>query len=344
LNIVNVDLKSIEFTSDHESGGSNILNDNNSDWTDSGTAYTEPEWVDGGDNNPISHTKNTKLTAKVKIKVEPSGISFDLKGDGPNGYVDFNKAGLTSTGADQEITVTADDNLPDQVDTLTKSIDWSIDVSGTECDAGSSGGHKIYVTYGTPAGSVVTECRVRWCCTTCDGESTEQGIADKIYTALASDPPKFKLKSPNLPSPLWLLMSSVTYQGQCIDLAKLMKLELEMLGASGAIGYVYGSTDTTCFSTSASAYESRTCPGGSHGNEVIRVWSAGGWNNWEAVCKVGATCYAVKLDKGTAIEILRNWLGSNTTSGNYQAWRYWDAGSSSWQVCTTPGPCPAHKP
>jgi hypothetical protein len=98
-----------------------------------------------------------------------------------------------------------------------------------------------------------------------------------------------------------------------------MKLELEMLGASGSIGYVYGSTNATCFSTSASAYESRTCPSGSHGNEVIHVWSAGGWNKWEAVCKVGATCYAVKLDKGTAIEILRNWLGSNTTNGNYQA-------------------------
>ena len=48
--------------------------------------------------------------------------------------------------------------------------------------------------------------------------------------------------------------------------------------------------------------------------ERLFVWSAGGWNKWEAVCKVENTCYTVKLHKSTPIEILRNWLGSNTTS------------------------------
>ena len=138
-----VDLKSIEFTSDHESGGANILKDNNADWTDNGTAYVEPEWMKvPARNNPISHTKNTKLTAKVTVKVEPSGVTFDLIGDGPDGYVDFHENGNTSTGGDQDLTVTADDNLPDQVCTLTKSIDWKITAGATECGAGSSGGHK----------------------------------------------------------------------------------------------------------------------------------------------------------------------------------------------------------
>lgn len=77
-----------------------------------------------------------------------------------------------------------------------------------------------------------------------------------------------------------------------------------------------------------------------HGEERIYVWSAGGWNNWEAVCTVENTHYAVKLYKGAAIDILRYWLGSNTTNGNYQAWLV----VTNLAVCKSPGPFPVPKP
>ena len=73
----------------------------------------------------------------------PAGISFDLIGDGPDDYVDFEKTGQTSTGADQPITVTADANLPDEVSILNKSINWKIKVGSLECAASSSGSRKI---------------------------------------------------------------------------------------------------------------------------------------------------------------------------------------------------------
>jgi len=344
LTVVRAELKSIEFTSDHESGGANLLKDNNSNWTDNGTAYVEPEWGKiPGRTNPISHTMNTKLAAKVTVKVEPSGVTFDLIGDGSDDYVDFHKTGNNSTGSDQEFTVTADANLPDQVCTLTKSIDWKIEVGTNECSAGSSGAHKIYVTYTTPYGSEVTEKRLSWACEACNGGSTPTGIAEKVYTTFASDPPIFSLTNYNVPNPLWRLMEGAPYRGQCIDLANLMLLAIKMIGGSGTIGYVYGSTNADCFSTSSEAFESRTpCANTNHpGTEIILVYSAAGgaWNNWEAVCKVQNTCYGIKLYEGTAIDILRYWLEE---SGNYQAWCYQD--ESGWHVCTDPGPYPVPEP
>jgi hypothetical protein len=121
-----------------------------------------------------------------------------------------------------------------------------------------------------------------------------------------------------------------------------MKLEIDMLGGSASIGYVYPSTNTTCFSTNSTAWTTRICP--IHGQEVLAVWSAGDWNKWEAVCKVNNICYAIKVNQGTPIEILRHWLGSNTIDGNYQAWIYWDNNSAEWKPCLSPGLYPVPKP
>jgi len=166
------------------------------------------------------------------------------------------------------------------------------------------------------------------------------GIAANSWTRSGSL--KFQLKNPNIPSNLWLLMSGDQYQGQCIQLAQLMEYATEIIGVPASTGFVYGSTDTTCYSISSVAQETHSCA--NHGQEILLVWSARGWNNWEAVCNVDGVCYAVKLSSGTAIEILRNWLGANTTSGNYQAWVYYDHDTDSYKSCVVPGPCPVQKP
>ena len=123
-----------------------MLKDNNSGWSDSGTAYSEPEWVkDTSTNNPITHTKNTKITANVVVKVSPSGLNFDLTGSGSN-YVTFENIGNTSSGSDQAISITANGNLPDNIAVLSESITWKIKITGVspvfEQDIGSSGPHK----------------------------------------------------------------------------------------------------------------------------------------------------------------------------------------------------------
>ena len=345
--ITKITIESVTFKSDH-----GLLKDRTADWNDGGSAYSKPEWT-ASNQHPITHTMDKEVKIEVKIKVEPAGAASEtgtLRGEGPGGLV-FEKKNMNFAPGIITETLTSSTKLPKKVQILSFKIKWKI--TGTSVSITPNEiTNKMYVTYGTPHGSMCTQKRIEWLCSKCNGisnltqpsSSGPPGIAEAIYNAFASSPPKFNLISPNVPSNLWLLMSSTSCQGQCIDLAKLMKLAVELLGGTASIGYVYGSTDSNCFSMSDNAFEPRTCPGGSHGGELIRVWSAGGWNNWEAICKVETICYAVKVYKGTPIQILRHWLGPNTTSGNYQGWRYWDTVTSSWKLCTSPGPCPVSKP
>ena len=216
-------------------------------------------------------------------------------GDGPNSYVDFTSGTTTATGSDQTLTITAAANLPGNIAVLSKSIGWDVKITNPDPDltldtGDDSGPHKIYVTAATPSGSVCTEKRLNWSCTEASGKSDPEDIADEIYSALNTPPPYFQLGA-NAPDPLWLLMAGSDYKGECVDLANLMKQALNLLGLSASIGYVYGSSDTNCYSTSPNAHETHTCE--NHGTEKIYVYSAGGWNNWEAVCSAVGTLYAV---------------------------------------------------
>lgn len=132
--------------------------------------------------------------------------------------------------------------------------------------------------------------------------------------------------------------------GECIDLAKLMQNMAKLLGlGNGEIGYIYGTTDNTCYSTSSSAYESRVC--GTHGNEEIAFY-AGGWNNWEAVFKIDGWYYAVKLISAQQpVDIIKNILGTNTPGANNQGnHQSWVAAGRGTMCCTTPGPHPVPSP
>jgi len=446
--VISIKLKSITFNSDH-----NVLTDKTDNWDNGGKKYKEPEWTKDT-NNPITHTKNTNVQITTILDIKPEDFessSYTLKGEGP-AYLTFNKSGTIGGGLNQSITITTDANtgkLPDKVTTLLESISWTINYLNVDKSLGQSGAHKIYVTYSTPGDGECTEKRMSWDCSVCNGKNTLSGIADAIYDDFDTPPPYFQLGS-SAPSPLWLLMTGSQYKGECIDLANLMKLAVELIGGTASIGFVYGSTDTDCFSISDKAFETRICgnilsgedgiadtskqgddiqvipkgkgepntvaisagkngridtipfgndkivgntittgndgicntkstgddiqiikigkgkpntvvitagPDGNlqttksgddkfsgHGEEVIRVYSAGGWNNWEAVCECAGTYYAIQIYKGTPIEILRYWLGDNRVTGNYQAWRYYDKGLKKYQTCTDPGPCPVPKP
>ena len=221
--VLKTELKSIEFTSKNV-----VLKDNNTDYTDSGTDYAAPEWVlDPARNNPISHTKNSSITVKVTVKVQPAGVTFNLDGDGPNKDLDFESTGNSSTGGDQPITMTADSELPNEIATLSKSISWSLTASGVACNSWSSGPHTIYVTYGTPTGSVITEKRVNWACTIATGATSISGAAEKFRDAIAANPGFAVPRVWNLDS--WQFLASGDH-GDCITLAKLARKGLEMVG------------------------------------------------------------------------------------------------------------------
>jgi hypothetical protein len=303
LIVVSVALKSIEFTSDH-----NLLKKNpasGSVWGDSSVAYETPEWIEGSRNNPISHTKNTKIGATVKVKVEPSGINFALIGDGADGYVDFAKTGQTSTGADQDIAVTADASLPDQVCIMNKSINWKIRVGTLECSTSSSGNHKIYITYGTPAGSVVTERRVQEVCTTADSASSVGDCADAVFNGLSGS---FDLDGEVWgTTPIWLLHDPGEIS-QCPGIANFVNKHFQMLGlGAGDIRFCHAKPDGTSEASSSPVSTLRTIvPGAEHPDptthddystsEGLVHWDGStppGANNYEATCLFNSKHYAL---------------------------------------------------
>ncbi len=205
--------------------------------------------------------------------------------------------------------------------------------------------HTLYVTYGAPSPVTdLTPKRIEFVVNAANGATAPVQIADGLYDALEDSPPYFNLTNSH-PPVVWYLMNGSEYTGQCIDLAKLMKQGYDLLGGGGAvIGYVYGSTDSACFSTYDDAFETRTCPGGVHGTEILEVYSAGDWNRWEAVCVISPDhYYAIKVSSARSpLTILRDWLGNNALSGNHQSWLYLDAIGV--HACETPGPNPVPKP
>ena len=225
------------------------------------------------------------------------------------------KTGNTSTGSDQVVTVDANAILVNQVDTLTKSIGWTIKIKLSEQGSynksvGSSGPHKIYVTYGTPSGSVVTEKRVREVCTYADGKSGIGECADAVFSDLSGS---FDLSGPMWgPSPIWLLHDP-SEKSQCPGLAKYVNKHFEMLGiGSGVYRYCHAKPDGTYAASTSAISQSRTLPFAGHPNptthddynadESLVHWDGStppGANNYEATCLFNGYHYALGVGKLT---------------------------------------------
>lgn len=231
-------------------------------------------------------------------KVEPSALGFDLVGDGPDNYVDLTKTDNSSTGSDQVLAITADAALVNQVDTLTKSISWTIKLTDPDPDieesVGSSGAHKMYITYGTPTGSVVTEKRLSWACEKADGATSPSTVADAIHNALGNvDPPEEPDEcDPNTLCDDWRLLAGCPYYGECDEQAELMELGVEILGSSAYMDKVYASSNSgagNCLDL-----ESKT-EGGIKKWLILDFDTGAGynWNAFEGCCVAGGSWYAV---------------------------------------------------
>ncbi len=256
----------------------------------------------------VSHTKNVAITLRVTVSVCPSQIVYDLKGDGGEGYVTFETNGVAASGGDQSHTITANGPLPNQIGILSKSITWTIKVGNASCtDSSSSGPHKIYVTYGTPAGSAVTEIRLSDVCTAADGQSTLGGCASTISTHLGGFryDPYGKL---NGPSPIWLLHEGGTNTSQCPGLALFINRHFQMLGlgVNGVTRYCQAWRDGHYYAFDSGTPCLRLCTPGQNGHpdptthddisssEPLAHRDGSGYlNNYEAACLFNAKYYAV---------------------------------------------------
>lgn len=229
------------------------------------------------------------------------------------------------------------------------SFDWYYDLDDRltpNVQFYPGGDYPVWVTLGTPTGTTVTAKRVKFVCSEAADQDQVTPCADAIYDALAGRRPVFDLGGGN-PINRWFMMDPGGPSGECIALAMLMQDMCRMLGlGDGEIGYIYGTTDNDCYSTSDDAFETRVCPGGVHGDEEIAYYAGGGWNNWEAVFSINAWYYAVKETKSqTPVNIIKTILGANDPGGehkgNHQAWVGAGGGTT---CCEVPGPHPAPLP
>jgi len=293
---IKAELKSVKFTSDH-----GLLTTNKTDWNDCKVRYTKPEWVKNTvTNNPISQTMNTKLAADVEIKIEPSGVAFDLIGTGNTQGFSFSNFCHSSS---QVFPVVAKTNLSDKVCILESGISWKMEVGSLECSLGSSGDHKIYVTYGTPAGSDVTEMRVFDVCTAAKDQLTIASCATNISKHLASC--RYSGDDVDGPVPIWLIHDNRS--SQCPGLAKFINAHFSMLGlGSGKIVYCRVTPDGDYIGSDNDVGLSRPCTDGCFGhletthhddlNVSEFLWMidrSGNANNFEAACLFNGQYFAV---------------------------------------------------
>lgn len=313
ITAVKAKIESIEFTSDHEdSEGNNVLVNNKTSWSDSGSQYTNPEWVagDAPKNYPISHTISTKLEIRITVKVEPSELTFDLKADGDQKYVSFEVENQESTGENQAIAISANDKLPDSIGILRKTVPWRLIIEGQEFSLGSTGEHEIFMTFDTPitqnqatATNVLTYYRIsqilsQSCITgKKDRYDISAGIQKWINTSDRIDDSGITITTLSYAQPFWLLLDGVG-KGQCAQCSVLMSQACRLLGISAAYKHVYARSK---LDANVSGVETRDVNGK---KQVLWMYfdNAGNLSGW---------------NKGEACNVVNEVYFSALTSNNY---------------------------
>lgn len=326
VTVLKAEVKAVVFTSDH-----GVLTSYTTDFAgNGGTIYNPRGWQKSpAANNPVTHTKGTNSTVTVTISVCPAGLAFDLEGTSSLTGLTFHKTGLISTGGDQTVSVTSDGALPAKVDVMDQSVIWKVTVNSKQCDAGTSGPHKVYLLWDTPIGTwTATRKRIDWICTAAKGSTTIDTAEAKLHDELVQYYNLFN----DAQNPWLVLDGGSGYD--CRTLAMCHGLASQLLGIPAMVKYAYPSTDADC-----SAPEPiRLCSGGTHGLEKLGIQASGGWNQYQACCVVNDKWYPAGLASGpftSALAVIRDWLGGIP----YQAWVY--SGST---ACSNPGPNPVPDP
>lgn len=140
----------ITFISDH-----GVLYNGSANFKDTGILCDEPEWASSGINWPITQTMSgttpSVISARVTLEITPSpGRPFQIESVGSSGYLNF--CG-TSDGFMLVVAVASNIPLPSRIDRIAETIHWTLtftDAQGGQIDLGSTGPHKVFVTYGIP--------------------------------------------------------------------------------------------------------------------------------------------------------------------------------------------------
>lgn len=247
------------FTTDHH-----VMTDNNSDWKNSGTAFSKPEWTFGNKSNPVSHTKNRKVTVDVVFDVYPRGAgstACTVKGKAAFGSLEFSATGNIQGGDSQRFTATTTNTLPDNLAKLTGDIDWTVDTTDDgSFPAGASWGHTVYVTLGDPVSvpgreEGITrkrmETAIREITRVAPGSNDPHVIIQKLlnifqgYTLSDKQPPPGVSPVPLGPwtfghckyfnniGGAWALIDFVSDQAQCQAIVRFVRAAAKQVGCPG---------------------------------------------------------------------------------------------------------------
>lgn len=233
---ISAEVKSVIFTSDH-----GLLRDY-VPATNSGDLFSPRGWrKDPAANNPISQTMNTSLVANVVICVKPAGVTYSLESTVSNFCALALSAGsAASTGSDQTLTATSYVVLPDCVFVDEDSTVWTLgNISGASSslsiNAGTSGPHKVYVTYSTPLVANLYDLALDKGCGYADNQSTAENVASTCNTGVHGD----ITYNPGVNNHDDLRLYA-DGEGQCSNCANLLLLIINSVGVSGELVWSWG--------------------------------------------------------------------------------------------------------
>lgn len=261
-----------------------------------------------------------RLTVRIDV-IGSGGGTATLRMVGPDGVTGQGTFSVPC-GTEERFVSFTTSPLPDVVKAYTPAgLSWSVQPPG-ETIFTSIGGtsHRIYVTFGNPAGSEPTNRRLNFVCQEAAQAADATTAADRIHVALDTDPPLDGQADPSafppeVQSNSWFLMSGFStdgpygtyYYGECHHQAHLMNLMIQLLGLGAGAEYkTYASTDTIVYleeTTTASAlsYTNDLDGNGVVGDEIFTLifdfrpspGEAHNWNNFEGSINVGPRYYAV---------------------------------------------------
>jgi hypothetical protein len=276
---------SLTFRSDHMDGAEKLLKKSGTSYDDSKENFSKPEWTlarGSGDSHPVSQSKSTRVVVDIEIefKVEPNDCTrtlTEISGDSGQTYLNFRKSESRSVKS-ETISVTglsATADLPNHVDLLEHTINWTVEVDGERLNIGSTGKHSIYVTYDRPLGKMeydssknalfvetgsaqdITEHRLRFSVRAAKGRGIkdEEECVDAIFEHLNDIGVHYVLgkrwqpgavnktgisPKPTLHHYLWRCNAN-TAEGECHNIAAAFILACRILGVKDffEVGYMY---------------------------------------------------------------------------------------------------------
>ena len=152
IRIVEISLKKIEFTSDH-----NVICDGT--LFNKGVRFPDIEWDTTSSSNPnapMTHTagddKSVSLRLYLTLKGVESGTTATITGSSDESALNFSYTGNININSENAIIpITANAKIGKQIRKIIATISWQISIEDKTFDIGESGAHLIYTTIGTPS-------------------------------------------------------------------------------------------------------------------------------------------------------------------------------------------------